>query len=87
MLSVASRDLVIVRRREVERATGFCRSTIYQHISRGLWPKPVPLGARAVGWPAHEVSAMNAARIAGWDEAKLRKLVAQLETERSRLTR
>lgn len=85
MLSISSQELVIVRRREVERATGFCRSTIYHHISRGLWPKPVPLGARAVGWPAREVTAMNAARIAGWGEDKIRRLVTQLEGERSKL--
>ena len=55
--------LKILRRKQVESETGYSRSTIYLRISQGLWPKPVSLGARAVGWPAAEVATMNAARI------------------------
>ena len=40
------------------------------------------LGARAVGWPAGEVSAVNAARIAGRTDDEIRALVARLELER-----
>ena len=35
------------------------------------------LGGRAVGWPAHEVAALNAARIAGKPDAEIRALVAK----------
>jgi prophage regulatory protein len=42
----------------------------------------VSLGGRAVGWPAHEVAALNAARIAGRPEADIRALVTQLEAAR-----
>lgn len=80
-------ELVLLRRPHVESLTGFPRSTLYSRISCGLWPRPVSLGARAVAWPAHEVTAMNAARIAGWSEDKIRKLVGQLEDERGRLVR
>src|SRR3989344_2604257 len=55
----------IFRLPSVKSETGLSRSTLYLRISQGLWPKPVSLGARAVGWPAHEVAALNAARIAG----------------------
>ena len=40
------------------------------------------LGARAVGWPAGEVSAVNAARIAGKSDDDIRALVASLELKR-----
>lgn len=40
----------ILRRREVERLTGLARSTIYQYVKGGVFPAPVRLGARAVGW-------------------------------------
>jgi prophage regulatory protein len=40
------------------------------------------LGARAVGWPAQEVLAINAARIAGKPEADIRALVSTLHARR-----
>jgi len=35
--------------------TGLSRSTVYLRISKGEFPKPVSLGARAVGWIETEV--------------------------------
>lgn len=74
--------LIILRRKQVEAESGYSRSTIYLRISQGLWPRPIALGARAVGWPAGEVLAMNAARIAGKTDAAIRMLVSQLECAR-----
>ena len=73
----------IVRRRQVEEETGYSRSTIYLRIAQGLWPKPVRLGRRAVGWPAREVAAINSARIAGKSDSEIRALVADLVGRRS----
>ena len=39
----------ILRLPDVKRSTGLSRSTIYQRITRGTFPKPVSLGGRAVG--------------------------------------
>ncbi len=74
--------LAIFRRKQVQAESGYPRSTLYLRIAQGLWPKPVSLGARAVGWPAGEVSAVNAARIAGRTDDEIRALVARLELER-----
>ena len=74
--------LTILRRKQVEAKTGYSRSTIYLRISQRLFVKPISLGARAVGWPAHEISSLNAARIAGKSETEIRALVARLETSR-----
>lgn len=74
--------LTILRLPTVKSESGYSRSTIYLRISQGLWPKPVSLGARAVGWPAHEVVALNAARIAGKSDTEIRVLVAKLESAR-----
>jgi prophage regulatory protein len=73
----------ILRRKQVQIETGYSRSTIYLRIKQGLWPKPVNLGARAVGWPASEVGALNAARIAGKSDEDIRALVARLEAGRA----
>jgi prophage regulatory protein len=75
-------DFTILRRPDLLAHTGYSRSTLYLRISQGLWTKPVRIGMRAVGWPAREVAALNAARIAGKSDADIRRLVAELEAER-----
>lgn len=72
----------ILRLPAVKAQSGASRSTIYLRIQQGLWPKPVKLGPRSVGWPASEVSALNAARIAGMVDTEIRALVATLEAAR-----
>lgn len=53
----------ILRRDEVERATGLPRSTIYAKIAAGNFPKPIQLSARAVGWLESDIIAWQKARI------------------------
>jgi len=62
----------------VKAETGKSRTAIYDDIQAGLFSRPVKLGARAVGWPAGEVQALNSARIAGKSDADIRALVAKL---------
>ena len=47
--------LKILRRPEVEKVTGLCRSTIYAKMEDGTFPKPIKLSERSVGWLEHEV--------------------------------
>ena len=72
----------ILRLPAVKAETGASRSTIYLRIQQGLWPKPVKLGPRSVGWPASEIAAMNAARIAGKSDDEIRALVVKMEAVR-----
>jgi len=74
---------VILRRKQLEAASGYSRSTLYLRIAQGLWTRPVSLGARAVGWPASEVEALNAARVAGRSDPEIRALVVTLHASRS----
>jgi prophage regulatory protein len=62
--------LTILRRAEVERATGLPRSTIYEMMATGRFPKPVRLGARSVGWIESEVLAWQRSRITARDDAE-----------------
>lgn len=66
----------------VLRERGRSRSAHYLDIKNGLFTRPVSIGARAVGWPEHEVAALNAARIAGKTDAQIRALVVALEVAR-----
>lgn len=59
----------IIRLKEVIDITGLARSTVYKYVADGLFPKPVSLGDRAVGWVESEVQEWILARIAQRDEA------------------
>lgn len=72
----------LLRLPAVKAQSGYSRSTIYLRMSQGLWTKPVSLGARAVAWPAGDVAALNAARIAGKTDEQIRALVLKLESAR-----
>ena len=72
----------ILRLPAVKESTGLSRSTIYLRIAQGVYTKPISLGGRAVGWPAYEVAALNAVRIAGKPDAEIRELVTRLEAAR-----
>ena len=53
-----------VRLREVMARTGLSRSTIHVWVAEGRFPKPVPLGARSVGWIESELEDWLCDRIA-----------------------
>lgn len=53
----------ILRLPTVKARTGLSRSTIYQRVAQGSFPKPVNLGARAVGWIDAEIDAWLSAQI------------------------
>lgn len=59
----------ILRRPQVEQRTGLSRSTLYQYIKDGDFPKPVRLGLRAVGWLESDISDWIAARVKGARQA------------------
>ena len=45
----------ILRRKQVEQVVGLSRSTIYQRVKDGTFPKPVALGGRMVGWRTSDI--------------------------------
>ncbi len=55
--------ITILRRRQVSARTGLSRSSIYAKITEGTFPRPIALGARAVGWLEDEVEAWLTARV------------------------
>lgn len=72
----------LLRLPAVMSATGLARPTVYVRIKNGLFVRPVKISERAVAWPAEEVAAINAARIAGKSDEEIRELVMQLEQQR-----
>jgi prophage regulatory protein len=61
----------ILRRSRVEELTGLSRSTIYELMENGKFPRPISIGAgRAVGWLEDEIVQWQKARIAARDGAQ-----------------
>jgi prophage regulatory protein len=65
--------LTILRRKQVEARTGLSRSSIYARLKHNpkrpgdydpTFPKPVSIGAKAVGWIEAEIDAWLAAQVA-----------------------
>lgn len=61
--SEPKQPLRILRLPDVIDRVGLKRAAIYQYVDRGLFPKQINLGPRAVGWLEHEVDAWVLARI------------------------
>ena len=54
----------MLRRKEVERRTGFSKTTIYRLMDMGVFPQNVRIGIRAVAWCEQDIE--------GWIEARLK---------------
>lgn len=64
--------LTIIRRKQVEARTGLSRSSIYARLRHNpkrpgdydpTFPKPVSVGAKAVGWIEAEINAWLTAQV------------------------
>ena len=54
----------IIRLPEVLARTGLSRSTVYNLVNQGAFPKQLQLGARSSGWVEEEIEHWLQARIA-----------------------
>lgn len=51
-----------LRRPEVQALTGLARTTIYDLMARGQFPRPVKLTGKAVAWPESKITEWLASR-------------------------
>ena len=54
----------MMRRRAVEDATGLSRTSIYNRMNDGTFPRAVKIGAHAVAWPESVIQKWIQDRIA-----------------------
>ncbi len=59
----------IMRRPAVEAQTGLSRSTLYDQMRAGKFPRPVPLGDKAVGWLESDIAKWIEERVAAREVA------------------
>jgi prophage regulatory protein len=62
----------ILRRREVERFTGLRRSSIYEGMGEGTFPRAVTIGRKSIGWLEPEIITWQQQRIAQRDAQSTR---------------
>lgn len=70
----------ILRLPDVKQRTGLSRSSIYNAINAGVFPRHVSLGARAVGWLSNDIDEWIASRNpapAKQEELKLKRRITR----------
>ena len=72
----------LVRETERRNFTGIPTSSWYELVNDGLAPPAVKLSKYTAAWPFSELTAMNAARIAGKSDDEIRKLVKRVVAAR-----
>ena len=60
----------IIRLKGVMAKTGLARSTIYAKLAEDLFPEPINLGPRAVGWVEQEIDDWLTSRIEARDSGE-----------------
>ena len=73
----------IIRKPDVINETGLSKSTLYNRIKDGLFPPPISLGARAVGFVKSECEAVINAMIAEQTPEQIKALVITLVQQRN----
>ena len=58
-----SKSHVVIKLPEVVRRTALSKASIYVFIKEGRFPKPIPLGARAVGFLESEINSWLSSQI------------------------
>jgi prophage regulatory protein len=53
----------LLRLPAVRAKVGLCRSSIYDRVAKGTFPKPINLGSRAVAWASTDVDRWISERI------------------------
>lgn len=61
--AISSKPATILRFPQVIARTGLRRPTIYLHMKKGTFPRPISLGERAVGWLESDIEKWIQGRI------------------------
>lgn len=65
-------QISVLRLPAVVSKTGLARATLYLKMKEGFFPKPIPLGPRAVGWIEAEIDEWLALQVAARNKPECR---------------
>ena len=77
----------LLKLEDVVKMTGIPRSTLYERLNAGTFPKPIRLGKRSPRWLLDDVQAIFDAWFAGKSDDEVKKIVAQLHADREERAR
>jgi prophage regulatory protein len=72
----------LIRMRSVCERTGLAKSTVHEHVARGLMPPAIKISRSWGAWWDREIDQLIGARIAGLTNDQIRELVTRLVAER-----
>lgn len=75
-------NLKVIRKPEACELSGLSNTGLFNQTKAGVFPPPISLGARTVGFIAHEVQIVLAARSIGKSEIEIKGIVQSLLKQR-----
>ena len=72
----------LIQIRDVCQRTGLAKSTVHEHVARGLMPPAIEISRSWGAWWDREIDQLIGARIAGFTNDQIRELVTRLVAER-----
>jgi prophage regulatory protein len=73
-----STNLKVIRKPEACNLAGLSNTTLFEQTRAGIFPPPISIGARAVGFIEHEIQVVLAARSIGKSNEEIRSIVTAL---------
>ncbi|MEP1384363.1 MAG: AlpA family phage regulatory protein [Paraglaciecola sp.] len=74
--------LRVIRKPEACELAGLSNTSLFEQTKEEIFPPPISIGARAVGFLFHEVQAVLAARSVGKSDDEIRDIVRSLIKQR-----
>jgi prophage regulatory protein len=75
-------NLKVIRKPEACNLAGISNTSLFEQTKSGLFPPPISIGARAVGFIWHEIQTVIAARSIGKSDDEIRLIVKALIKQR-----
>ena len=75
-------NLKVIRKPEACSLAGLSNTSLFEQTKAGLFPPPISIGARAVGFIEHEIQSLLAARSVGKSDDEIREIVKALIKQR-----
>jgi prophage regulatory protein len=79
-------ELKVIRKPEACKQYGLKYTSVSELIKAGLFPPPISIGARAVGFISHEIQTVLAARSVGKSDDEICQIVKALIKQRETST-
>jgi prophage regulatory protein len=76
-----SEQITFIRQPDVQRRSGLRKSSLYRRMQAGLFPKPISLSERSVGWREDVIDDYNRLIASGASEEAIRAFVKSLSPE------